>query len=69
VEDLKRDGPFRPEGDNGARVVKTVAEVAPRVAQLEAPLAAFRRGYSAIELTLQDGPPQTAIWLEVHIDP
>ena len=58
----------RPAG--GARpVVESVAEVAPRVVQFSVPLAAIRRGYNAIELTLEEGPEQRLVWLEVAVSP
>jgi len=41
--DLQRDGPFRPDGPDGNHVVKTVADVAPRVMQFLAPAHALRR--------------------------
>jgi len=46
-----------------------VAEVAPRVLQFEAPLASVRRGYNQVELTIQQGGQQRAVWLEVYIEP
>jgi hypothetical protein len=46
-----------------------VCEVAPRVMQFEAPLSAVARGYNRIELSVQQGGPQTAIWLEISIEP
>jgi hypothetical protein len=46
-----------------------VCEVAPRLAQFEAPLDAVVRGYNAVELTVEHGGPQTVIWLEILIDP
>ena len=46
-----------------------VCEVAPRIAQFEAPLDAVVRGYNAVELAIENGGPQTVIWLEVLIDP
>jgi len=46
-----------------------VAEIAPRVLQFEAPLASVRRGYNQVELTIQQGGKQRAVWLEVYIEP
>jgi hypothetical protein len=46
-----------------------VCEVAPRLAQFEAPLEAFARGYNVVELAVESGGPQTVIWLEILIDP
>ena len=69
IDDLKRDGPFVSDGDRGTRVVKTVAEVAPRVVQFEAPLPAVKRGHNAAELSLPEGGKQKVIWLEVYMVP
>lgn len=46
-----------------------VCEVAPRVAQFEAPLAAVIRGQNRLELSLVEGGPQSVVWLEVAIEP
>lgn len=46
-----------------------VCEVAPRVMQFEAPLAALARGYNRIELSLEHGGPQTVSWLEIALEP
>ena len=46
-----------------------VCEVAPRVMQFEAPVAAFARGYNTVEVAVAQGGPQTIIWLEICIDP
>jgi hypothetical protein len=46
-----------------------VCEIAPRVMQFEAPLAAVARGYNTLELSVEQGGPQTAVWLEVSIEP
>lgn len=46
-----------------------VCEVAPRLAQFEAPLGAVARGYNAVELAVEHGGPQNVIWLEVQIAP
>lgn len=46
-----------------------VCEVAPRVAQFDAPRDAVARGYNDIELSMREGGPQTVIWLEVAIEP
>jgi hypothetical protein len=69
LEDLKRDGPFRADGDRGTHIVRTVAEVAPRVARFEAPLAAVRRGYNTVEISLKQGDEQRIIWLEIYVIP
>lgn len=44
-------------------------EVAPRIMQFEAPLTAVVRGYNTVDLTVVQGNAQTAIWLEVLIEP
>ncbi len=44
-------------------------EVAPRLLQFEAPLAAVARGYNMIEVQLTQGGPQTLIWLEALLEP
>lgn len=46
-----------------------VCEVAPRTMQFEAPLEAVARGYNTVELAVERGGPQSAIWLEIGIDP
>jgi len=71
IEDLARDRPFRPEGEGGGmnRVVYSVADVAPRVVQFDAPLRAVRRGYNAVEIFLKDGKEQKVIWMEIYIVP
>ena len=45
-----------------------VCEVAPRILQFEAPLAAVLRGYNAVELSIAQGPAQTVIWLEALLE-
>ncbi len=46
-----------------------VCEVAPRILQFEAPLAAVVRGYNTVELSVAQGQAQTVIWLEVLVEP
>jgi hypothetical protein len=46
-----------------------VCEVAPRLAQFEAPLDAVVRGYNSVELAVEHGGPQSVIWLEILLDP
>jgi hypothetical protein len=46
-----------------------VCEVASRLVQFEAPLAAVARGHNRLELSVEEGGPQTAVWLEVAIEP
>ncbi len=46
-----------------------VCEVAPRVLQFEAPLAAVRRGQNRLELSVEEGGAQSLVWLEVAIEP
>lgn len=58
-----------PKGDSGSHVVKTVAEVAPRVLQFEAPTSAACRGDNRVRLEIGAGPPQRVIWLEAYVEP
>ena len=59
-----------PEGrELGPETVKSVAEVAPRVLRFDVPPQAVRRGANLVELSLQQGPEQKLVWLEVHVDP
>ena len=44
-------------------------ELAPRMAQFEAPLGAVVRGYNEIEVAVGQGGPQDVIWLEVLVEP
>ena len=69
IADLVRKGDFSPKGDNGTYVVKTVAEVAPRVLQFAAQTSAARRGNNQVRLGVSAGPPQRVIWLEVYVQP
>jgi len=71
IEDLERDGPFRPggEGRTMSKVVYSVAEVAPRLVQFEAPLSAVRRGYNVAEVSVGQGSAQRIIWFEIYIVP
>ena len=71
IEDLEGGGPFRPDGEGAGmnNVVYSVAEVAPRVVQFEAPLTAVRRGYNAAEISLVQGSSQRIIWLELYMTP
>lgn len=46
-----------------------VCEVAPRLVQFDAPLAAVARGDNIVELSLAAGRPQTVVWLEVVVGP
>jgi hypothetical protein len=46
-----------------------MCEVAPRLVQFEAPLAAVVRGYNRLELSVHEGGPQTVVWLEVAVEP
>ncbi|MBC8868150.1 MAG: hypothetical protein H8E44_01965 [Planctomycetes bacterium] len=66
LEDLP--APAKPDPRKGLPRMN-VCEVAPRLAQFEAPLDAVVRGYNAVELTVEHGGPQTVIWLEVLMDP
>jgi hypothetical protein len=66
LEDLP--APAKPNPRKGLPRMN-VCEVAPRLAQFEAPLDAVVRGYNAAELTVEHGGPQTVIWLEVLMDP
>ena len=56
LEDLP--APVKPEPRKGLPRMN-VCEVAPRLAQFEAPLDAVVRGYNAVELTVEHGGPQT----------
>lgn len=69
IENLNKPGEFHPRKEYGAPVVWSVGEVAPRVAQLDAPLAALRRGHNTIELSLASGGAQQVVWLEVYLLP
>ena len=69
IDDLRRDGPFVPKGDRGTHVVKTVAEVAPRVVQFDVPLEALRPGYNGVEISLPEGEVQKVIWFEIYMVP
>jgi thiol-disulfide isomerase/thioredoxin len=66
LEDLP--APAKPDPRKGLPRMN-VCEVAPRLAQFEAPLDAVVRGYSGVELTVEHGRPQTVIWLELLMDP
>ena len=46
-----------------------VCEVAPRLAQFEAPLDAIVRGYNAVELTVRARRPANRDLLEILMDP
>ena len=69
IDDLKRGAPFEPRGKRGNSVVDTVAEVAPRVVQFDAPPSAVKRGCNAVEISLQQGAQQQIIWLEIYVIP
>jgi len=69
IADLKPESPSGLEGEAVKPVVKTVAEVAPQVAQFEAPLAALRRGHNTVEISLKGPGARTIVWLEIHLAP
>ncbi len=46
-----------------------VCEVAPRVVRFNVPLAALAAGDNTVTLALAEGVPQTAVWLEMSIEP
>lgn len=68
IGDLNKPGDFKPRR-GGSPVVWSVAEVAPRVAQLEAPLAAMQRGHNTVEVSLAEGGDQRIVWLEIYLVP
>lgn len=69
IDDLTKPGEFALSEEARSKPMLSVAEVAPRVMQFEAPLASVRRGYNQIEISIQQGGNQQAIWLEVYIEP
>jgi hypothetical protein len=69
IGDLNKPGEFVPHKGGGYRYKYSVAQVAPRVAQFEAPLAAMQPGYNEFEIAHAEGRPQTIAWFEVHVTP
>ncbi|MFV2070137.1 MAG: hypothetical protein ACC645_24485, partial [Pirellulales bacterium] len=55
IEDLNQPGEYVPHDGKGFHYAWSVAQVAPRVAQFNVPLAAVEGGYNRVELTLRDG--------------
>jgi hypothetical protein len=69
IADLNRPEQFIPHTAPGAHVVWSVEELARRVVQFEAPLAAVKRGLNLFELALVEGDDQRITWVEVYIVP
>ena len=69
MEDLSKPEGIVAHGSPQSQGVPSLAQVARRVAQLEAPASAMRRGYNHVELLLRGGGPQRIVWLELYIVP
>lgn len=65
--DLNRPGQYRPFKGKGWHAVRTICQVAPRLARMEVPRRALKRGENLVELALQRGEEQTVTWFEVRI--
>ena len=69
VNDLNKPGKYVAHNGKGSHVVWSVAQVAPRVAQFDVPLAAMKRGENRIDLHLKEGSQQKITWCEVYVVP
>ena len=69
ADDLNKPGEYVAHNGKGSHVVWSVAQVAPRVAQFDVPLAVMERGENRLELYVKEASQQRITWCEVYVVP